>query len=423
MARRFGFSEYDGPVLESLDLYREKSGPEIVSQLFAFTDQGGREVALRPELTPSLARMAGARAASLRKPIKWFTIGESFRYEKPQKGRLRSHYQFNADILGEPGPGADAEILALLVETLLALGLTDADFRVRFSDRELWMLYLQGLGLEGEKAMDVLRVVDKAERRGSEVTREGLRPYLGEAADDFFGKYETLAQIRRFEDLRAFFLAHTSHKAHRDAMAARLDQWESLLSNLDALGVAGCVEIDLGIVRGLAYYTGFVFEVFDREGASRAIAGGGRYNDLVGKLGYGDLAATGFAMGDVVLTDILEEKNLLPKYILAPDVYMISSGEVERMMALSDAGKLRSDGLSVEYALKPTGFGRQFKQAAQSGARLVIVYGSEETAAGQVKIKDLSTGGECSVVRANLREAISRVVSEGISGRDEPQSI
>ena len=414
VARRFGFSEYDVPILEPLELYKVKSGPEIVSQLFAFTDQGGREVALRPELTPSLARIVGARAASLRRPVKWFTVGENFRYEKPQKGRLRSHYQLNADILGEAGAGADAELLALLVESLFAFGLTDRDFRVRLSDRKLWILYLEAAGVRGEDALGVLRVIDKAERRGLESTRENLIRYFGDTTDEFLKSYTLLAQIRGIEALRDFFNSEPGDREQSAALSTRLDEWESLIAKLDALGVGGCVQIDLGIVRGLAYYTGFVYEVFDSGGASRAIAAGGRYDDLVGRLGYGDLPAAGFAMGDVVLTDLLEEKKLVPTYIAAPDVYLVVNGEDAGHAALADAHILRESGLAIEYALKPTGFGRQFKQAGQSGARLAAIYGSDELLAGKVKIRDLMSGAERAVDRMRLLEEIDRAISEGI---------
>ena len=251
-AQTFNFKEYDGPILESLDLFKQKSGDEIVGQLFAFEDQGGRGVALRPEMTPSLARMIGARANALKRPVKWFCIEENFRYERMQKGRLRSFYQFNADIFGESGPGADAEIIAVLIHSLTVLGLSAKDFVIRISDRHLWVLYLESLGLEEEAVFGVLGLIDKLERMPREALLEKLVPYFNDAAEDFLQKIEMLTRIRELEELKRFFTAHISGKELVEKLTERLSAWESLIERLEGMGFGGFLRIDLGIVRGLA---------------------------------------------------------------------------------------------------------------------------------------------------------------------------
>ncbi len=393
----FGFQEYDAPLLEPLELYVEKSGAEIVDQLFNFRDKGGREVAMRPELTPSLARMAGARANSLKRPVKWYCIGENFRYEKPQKGRLRSHYQLNCDILGEAGPGADAELIALLVAVLRALGLGADDVVVRLSDRTLWMHYLAAMGLDAASAGGVLGVIDKMERQGRDETIRKLEPWLGAEASDFLIRVEALARIRDLGALRSQLSGHGGNSEAGVLLEGRLAEWEVLLASLEALGVADMVRLDLGVVRGLAYYTGFVFEVFERgegETRGRAVAGGGRYDHLVEKLGYPALPAVGFGLGDVVLSDLLDEKGLLPAYVSMPDVYVVAGPGDARAAALRGATALREAGYRVEYALRDTGFGRQFRFAGGSGARFAVIFGEEEVRLGAAKIRDMQSGAE-----------------------------
>lgn len=406
MARRAGFRAYDIPTLEPLELFTEKSGPEIVEQLFHFVDKGGRSVALRPELTPSLARMVGSQANALKRPVKWFNIAENFRYEKPQKGRLRSHYQFNADIFGEAGSGADAEIIALCIESLLGSGLVADDFRLRLSDRHLWIEFLAALGHEGDSALAVLGVVDKLERLPREAALEKLKPHFGEAVEDFLGQVETLVGLRRIEDLREFFVRIVSNSDQKERLEKRLQEWEQLLGDLDALGVTHWIQLDLGIVRGLAYYTGFVFEVFalDADGKfeGRALAGGGRYDHLVERLGFPSLPAVGFGMGDVMLGQLLQERKRLPQLIDAPDIYMVIGGLEQRPAALRMAGTLRQAGYRVEYPLKAVGFGKQFKLAGQSGARMALIIGEEEAAQNQFKCRNMQSGDETAVAAGEL---------------------
>lgn len=380
-AATFGFAEYDTPALEPLDLYRAKSGDEVEGQLFSFTDKGGREVALRPEMTPSVCRMVGARASALKRPIKWFSIGEFYRYERMQKGRGRSFYQLNADVFGEAGPEAEIELIALLIQCMRAFGLTEADFCVRLSDRNLWFHYLGSLGLDEPRIRSLLGAVDKFERNGHDAFK---------AHEAAFGPIdpELKARVLAFLGIRSFEALETA-LGSAGLAAGRLAEWRKLLGGLGAMGLADYVQVDLGVVRGLAYYTGFVFEAFDRRGELRAIAGGGRYDDLVGRLGGSQLPAVGFAIGDMTFSLLLDERGLAPVVSQAPDVYCIIGGDAERRAAFADIHRLRSGGYRVDYPMRELAFGKQFKAAADSGAKIALIYGGDELARGVVKMRDL----------------------------------
>lgn len=399
-AAAFGFAEYDAPVLEPLDLYKTKSGDEIEAQLFSFTDKGGREVALRPEMTPTVCRMVGAKANALKRPIKWFSIAEYYRYERAQKGRERAFFQFNADLFAEPGPEAEIELIALLAQCLRAFGLTEQDFYIRLSDRNLWFFYLEALGLDDVRIRAMLSAIDKFEKAGD----DAFKPY----AEQFGPLDPTLKQrVLDFLQIRTLAaLEQTLGPVGGDKLAARLADWRKLLAGLDAMGLAPFVQVDLGVVRGLAYYTGFVFEAFDRKGELRAIAGGGRYNDLVAKLGGPDLPAVGFAIGDVTLGLLLAARGLMPAFVQACDVYCVIGGEAERRVAFADIHALRAAGFRVEYPLKDVGFGKQFKLAADSGAKLALIYGTDEVARNQVKIRDLATRTETDVAREQVQAMV-----------------
>lgn len=386
----FGFAEYDAPVLEPLDLYRAKSGEEIEAQLFNFTDKGGREVALRPEMTPTVCRLVGARANALKRPIKWFSIGEFYRYERAQKGRLRAFFQFNADIFGEPGPEAEIELIAQLIQCFRAFGLTAADFYVRLSDRNLWFYFLESLGLDEPRVRAMLSAVDKGDYAAYEEKFGPRDPALRAAVDRFLG-------IRALPDLEAMLAGQASER-----IRTRLTEWKKLLDGLTAMGLGDFVQVDLSVVRGLAYYTGFVFEAFDKKGQLRALAGGGRYDDLVEKLGGPALPAVGFAIGDVTTGLLLEERGLAPKFVQAPDVYCVIGGEHERRAAFADIHELRASGFRVDYPMKEVAFGKQFKAAAESGAKLALIYGGDELAKGVVKIRDLGARQEIEVARAQV---------------------
>lgn len=399
-ANSYGFAEYDAPVLEPLELYKAKSGDEIEAQLFSFTDKGGRDVALRPEMTPTVCRLVGAKANALKRPIKWFSIAEFYRYERMQKGRGRCFNQFNADIFGEAGPEAEIELIALLTQCLCAFGLTEQDFYVRLSDRNLWFFYLEALGLDEPRIRGVLGAVDRYEKYGDDAFK-GYTEQFG--ALDAVVKEKVLAFLQ-VKSLAA--LEQTLGALGGEKLTARLADWRKLIGGLEAMGLARFVEVDLGVVRGLAYYTGFVFEAFDRKGELRALAGGGRYDDLVQKLGGPALPAVGFAIGDMTFSLLLEQRGLMPTFVSAPDVYCVIGGEKERLAAFGDIQAVRAMGYRVDYPMKEVAFGKQFKAAAESGAKLALIYGTEEIAKGVVKIRDLTDRSEREVSAAQVAATV-----------------
>ena len=359
VARSFSFREYDGPTLEPLDLYRKKnSGGEILGQLFSFTDKGEREVALRPEMTPTVARMLIAKAREYRKPIKWFSIAPFFRYEKQQSGRLREFLQLNCDLVGDDSPAADAELLALLIESLRAFGLGPGDIVVRVSDRRTWMDFLAAKGVTDEaQAREALTIIDKLEREPRDVLEKKLAAFN-----------LNLSEIETF------------------ISSARPEFFIALQSNLAARGLDEFCQLDLRIVRGLAYYTGLVFEVFDRREERRAIAGGGRFDRLLSDLSDGkvDLPAIGFGIGDVVLGDLLADLPATRSRMeaamaaeQATDIFVIVADESRRPEALGVVQILRALGRRVDYPLNADKVGRQFKDADASGAAVALVVGEE----------------------------------------------
>jgi histidyl-tRNA synthetase len=382
VARRYGFVQWEGPALEPTELYTKKSGPEIVGQLFNFTDKGEREVALRPELTPSLARVVAAHDREFKKPLKWFSIPHCFRYEKQQRGRLREHYQFNADIIGEASLDADVEMIALCIDLLRGFGFGANDFVVRISDREFWIDFLRQQNVPEEKWQETLQIIDKSERE----PREKTAAKLGQLAEPTF-------KILDGE--------------------GRSEKLERVVEALRGRGLADFVQVDLGIVRGLAYYTGIVFEAFDRAGKLRALAGGGRYDNLISHLSDGALAlpAIGFAMGDVVLGELIEEipaaKKQLEEAVAgqhALDVYVVIAKEERRADAVVQVQSLREAGYRVDYALAPAKVGKQFQAAEQLGARVAILFGDEWP---QVAVKNLATAKQELVSASTLRERVA----------------
>jgi histidyl-tRNA synthetase len=399
-ASTYGFVEYDAPVLEPLELYKAKSGDEIEGQLFSFTDKGGREVALRPEMTPTVCRLIGAKASALKRPIKWFSIGEFYRYERMQKGRGRCFSQFNADIFGEPGPEAEIELIALLTQCLCAFGLTEQDFYVRLSDRNLWFYYLEALGLDEPRIRAVLGVVDKFEKAGDEAFKSYTEQF-GELDAALKAKVLAFLQIKSLADLEALLAPIGGEK-----LAARLVEWRKLLGGLKAMGLERFIEVDLGVVRGLAYYTGFVFEAFDRKGELRALAGGGRYDDLVQKLGGPAFPAVGFAIGDMTFALLLEQRGLTPTMVQAPDVYCVIGGEAERIAAFGAIQTIRASGYRVDYPMRDVAFGKQLKAASDSGAKLALIFGADELAKGVVKIRNLGDRTESEVPSADVMSAV-----------------
>ena len=401
----YGFQEYDAPVLEPLELYTTKSGEEIEGQLFNFTDKGGRDVSLRPEMTPTVCRMVGAKAGALKRPIKWFSIAEFYRYERAQKGRLRAFNQFNADIFGEAGPEAEIELIALLIQCLGGFGLSKDDFYVRLSDRDLWFFYLEALGFSDVQARGILGAIDRYEKMGEDAFKGYVEAH-GELAEERRDRVLAFLKIRSLAELESALAPFAS-----DKITSRLGDWRKVLGGLASMGLSEFVSVDLGVVRGLAYYTGFVFEAFDRKGDLRALAGGGRYNDLIKKLGYADLPAVGFAIGDVTTGLLLEQRGLAPAYVSAPDIYAVLGGAAERAAAFADIQQLRAAGWRVEYPFKDIAFGKQFKAAAESGAKLALIYGGDELAKGVVKIRDLSDRSEREIPRAGVIETVKATLS------------
>lgn len=383
VARRYGFEEYDGPPLEPLELYTRKSGEEIVEQLYEFTDKGGRRVALRPEMTPTLARMVGARVAAMRKPVRWFSIPQLFRYERQQRGRLREHFQLNCDILGEEEALADAELLAAAVDVCRALGLDSGDVRARVSDRRLLATLLGAAGVPEDRLAPTYAVIDKWDRESKDALRNRLRKLgLNDA---------TVERVFECQDCRG--LAEIEGRFGSDPkVAPYLDPLREYVTHLDSLGVAEFVEVDLAIVRGLAYYTGIVFELWDRAGSLRAICGGGRYDDLLRTIVGVDLPALGFGMGDVVLAELLRSKGLAPAHAPSVDYFLVCASEEVRPQVLSLARRLRDKGRSVVYEFRPRSVRAQFKSANSAGARQVIVVGPVELKDGEVVVRDMATG-------------------------------
>jgi histidyl-tRNA synthetase len=387
VARRYGFVEWEGPVLEPTELYKKKSGAEIVDQLFNFTDKGEREVALRPELTPTLARVIVAHEREFKKPLKWFSIGQFFRYEKQQRGRLREHFQLNCDIIGESDLAADIELVALCIDALRAFGFTEKDFLVRVSDREFWTDFLREKNVPSDRWDELLEAIDKSGREPREKTVEKL----GKLADPIFATLKS------------------------GGKSAKLDK---LVDGIRGRGLADVVEIDVGVVRGLAYYTGIVFEVFDRARKFRAIAGGGRYDNLISQLSDGAMSmpALGFAMGDVVLGELINQtpqaRERIEKAIATAgkiDIYIVIAKEERRANALTQIQELRDHGYRVDYSLTGEKVGRQFQAAEDVGAALAILYGDEWP---QVKIKTLATREELLIDNRELQSHIARVLSQ-----------
>ncbi len=396
VAARYGFVEYDGPPLEPLELYTKKSGTEIVDQLYTFVDKGGRDVAMRPEMTPTVARMVAAQANALRKPVRWFSIPQLFRYERPGRGRLREHFQLNADIFGDGGPMADAELLALVVDMLREFGLTSSDVRVRVSDRRLLDAVLRMLGHPADRIPAIYAVLDKFDRQPRSVSTEKLLAagctsdevealfgLVAESDGGFFGRLQQYMPdgILQGEVAERFLATQETLRMASLLLGEPAHAW---------------MQLDLTIVRGLAYYTGLVFEVFDRKGELRAISGGGRYDGLMNALADVDMPAAGFGWGDVVLGELLRDRGLLPSTPLAPDYWVLASDEQDFHLVQRIAGELRRRGRRVEYALRPQQMSKQLKAAVSAGASKALVLDSDSPA--NATLRDLSSGVETKVV-------------------------
>lgn len=383
VAHRFGFVEYDGPPLEPLELYTKKSGDEIVGQLYNFVDKGGREVALRPEMTPTLARMVAARANALRKPVRWFSIPQLFRYERKQRGRLREHFQLNMDIVGESDVAADAELVAAAIDIMRQLGLGPDDVRARVSDRRILHGYLLAAGVPDAAFAGVLAVVDKIDRQPRDVSEDKLKA-LGLDAN----AVRSVMSIPEHASLEAI------QSLRVQGSEAIVEEFSRFASYVDALGGGAYLKPDLSIVRGLAYYTGIVFELFDAKGELRAICGGGRYDNLLKQSGGPDLPALGFGMGDVVLGELLRAREQMRAAVPGVDVWVAFGDGATVDDAMRVASRLRERGVSVEYALGGQQLSRQLRAAGAAGARDAVILGAPNAAPGEATVRRLDDGEE-----------------------------
>ena len=399
VARRYGFQEYDGPPLEPQELYTEKSGEEIVQQLYAFPDKGGRAVALRPEMTPTLARMVGARAQALKKPLRWFSIPQLFRYERQQRGRLKEHFQLNMDIIGESAPAADAEIMAAALDIMRAFDLGPKHVRLRLSDRRILTAALQERhGVSNEEMPGVLVALDKWEEGAADAVEDRLQRALGDSATRQAAVSAFLAALgNRDRTLTAALLESPYAEPLNES-----------IRRLEAMGFDQFVEVDFRIVRGLAYYTGIVFELFDAEQSLRAICGGGRYDDLIGQMTGVDLPCVGFGMGDVVLRELLgtHHKDEVAPTQLDAFLVAVSGEDVDPVLEL--AAQLRRGGLAVEYALRNQPIRKQLELAAARGAPRAVIIGPDERKAKVAIVRDLKTGRQRRVSLAKVRKGMFR---------------
>src|SRR5574341_452211 len=398
VARRYGFEEYDGPPLEALDLYTRKSGEEIEQQLYAFRDKGDRDVALRPEMTPTLARMVCARGQALKKPIRWFSIPQLFRYERQQRGRLKEHFQLNMDIIGEASPLADAELIAASIDIMRAFGFSAQDFKVRVSDREAVTRALRRHAQikDETELLGALAAIDRYERSTKDALailektlrdKDRVKRAL-EFAESLENTSPSLANlVRRYWNVEEDGTTQVDEKL-------RLDQ---CIEYLREMGLADFVETDFRIVRGLAYYTGIVFEMFDEKRSLRAICGGGRYDDLLQSFGGPDLPALGFGMGDVVLSELLKERGVAPKASIELGAFLIAVGGDDMPWVLKLAHAMRERGIAVEYGLRHAGVRKQLELAAARGAPRAVIIGPEERQAGLAVVRDLQAGTEAKV--------------------------
>ena len=389
-ARSHGFEEYDSPVLEHEELYTRKQGEEITQQLYNFEDKGGRRVTLRPEMTPSLARMVMARAGAMPTPIKWFSIPQCWRYERTQRGRGREHYQWNVDIWGSDAVQADAELLSVLVSFFQRVGLNADDLAISISSRKVLEEVLGSLGISGDAFAATCIIVDKMDKLPAEVIEQQLSE-------------------QGLDSSAISVIQSTLGLSDLDSLAAALGEGSGAVAELatlfdliDSYGIADWVTFDASVVRGLAYYTGPVFEAHDRGGKLRAICGGGRYDRLLSSLGGNDMPATGFGFGDMVIMELLNENGLVPDLPSGNQDIVIAINEDLRSAAMSVATKLRASGRSVDLVLEDKRMKWAFRHAERTGAQRLVMVMPDEWAAGNVRIKELGSGEESDVAVGDL---------------------
>ena len=388
----FGYQEWDAPYLETLELYAAKSGEELVKeQAFTFEDRGGSRVTLRPELTPSLARMIAKKQRQLTYPVRWWSFGPFWRYERPQKGRSREFFQWNIDMLGPDSPEADAELIAVAVKFMRSVGLGPEQARVYVNNRRLMDSEFDKLEIPTESRLTVSNLVD----RRSKMKAEAWNKYALESGLSQ-NQLDGLVALLENKDLWKEW-----------------DELVRLFSALDALGVREYVEFDPNIMRGLLYYTGTVFEAFDLSGGvRRAILGGGRYDNLLADVGGDPLSGVGFAMGDVVIGIVLEESGLVPAFDPSPAPLLVTVfSEDLQMESLKLSAELRAAGLAVTNYPDAAKLGKQFKFANKMGMKVALVLGADEVASGQVAVKNLVSGEQAKVMRADVPEKVRQILA------------
>jgi len=391
VAEAFGYQEYEGPFLESIDLYAAKSGEELVKeQSFVFPDRGGDLLTLRPELTLSLARMVAQRQKQLVYPLRWWSFGPFWRYERPQKGRTREFFQWNIDMIGVDSPEADAELIAVAVAFFQETGLSPTQVQILVNNRQLINAEFEEMEIPQSQRADVLRLIDR---------RDKMRP----------DEWKSYAQEIGLSNTQ--FAALSSLLAN-DELWRKSESLVRLFKALDALGVMPYVRFAPQIVRGLDYYTGTVFEAWDVEGEFRAMFGGGRYDNLVAAVGGDPLPATGFALGDVVISLVLKKYNLIPAGLAASPAPVLVTVFDESMLAasISLAAELRQAGINVNCYPESSKLAKQFKFADRIGVKVVLVLGPDELNARQVTIKDLGAGTQTTTNREKVVEAIGSIL-------------
>ncbi|AQQ70633.1 Histidine--tRNA ligase [Limihaloglobus sulfuriphilus] len=383
---RCGFQEYDGPIFEYLAMYQQKSGDEIAEQLFSLEDRGGRNLAIRPEITPTLARMVNQKINALPRPIKWFSVPRVCRAERPQKGRLREFFQWNIDIIGVEDIIADAEVIFCAVDYLRSAGLTAADIVAKISSRKMLADIFESLGVPPEKHTPLYAVLDKRAKISDEAFAEMLDKTLADKPLE--AKVTELMNIKTIKELYETIEL-------TDAAKSAVDELKRLFEMLDAMGISDFCQFDISIVRGLAYYTGPVFEIHDRGGELRAVCGGGRFDNLLKDFGGPEVPATGMGMGDCVLEILLREKGLIDDNMTGElDYYIVCLDSELMSTAISTTAALRSKGFSAEMTYKPAKMGKQMKQAAGLGAKYCIILGQEYLEHGMVGLKNMKTGDQ-----------------------------
>jgi histidyl-tRNA synthetase len=391
VSEQFGYQKFDGPYLERMALYAAKSGEELVNeQSFVFEDRGGEMVALRPELTPTLARMVAARSRQLIQPIRWWSFGPFWRYERPQKGRTREFFQWNADLVGIVSPQVDAELAAIAVTFFRAVGLSPQMIRLRINNRRLMDIKLESVGIAMEKRPDVFRLIDRKEKMDDRTWQDKAKS-IGIDKDQFSGLRDILADKDAWKDF---------------------DELHEFFDVVEMMGVADYVEYDPKVIRGLDYYTGTVFEARDASGEERAILGGGRYDNLVADVGGDPLPGVGFAMGDVVLGIVLEKYDCIPSLQPNPsDVFLPLFDETTIAGSLRIASELRSAGLRVEWYPQPDKLKKQFKYADRNDIPVAVMLGPDEIQSETVTIKDLRTETQFTVSHADMIDRIRELLA------------